>query len=165
MKSRYTSILTLLLIIFTCSIIQIHADLYESLEPGSATQYHRISYKTQQNEYDEDFQIFRKKFFSDSIFQISRIQFPVQIFNLDREKFWLIVFGEPVDTLKLMPKNNWYFHYSLESDTAYYEVKIKFDDKLVVYVERGKDFGIATVYKFIILDGKWFLTRVEYINL
>ena len=127
------------------------------------TQFPQV--KNQQVEKPENFNTFQKLFFSDKNFQISRIQFPLQIFDLDRKKFWSIIMEEPVDTLNYLAKNNWTFHASLADDTIHYETKIKFSPDQVTYVERGKDFGIATLYKFITRNGKWYLIRVEYINL
>jgi hypothetical protein len=164
-RIKFTLIIGVLFTIFFATVTKSPADANAIKQQDSPTIHKFISNNIQQMPGAENFYIFKEKFFSDSVFQISRIKFPVQIFDLDRENFWLIVLNEPVDTLKLLIKNQWNFHSSLASDTANFEVKIKFNDNTMTYVERGKDFGIATLYKFILIKGKWFLSRVEYINL
>ncbi len=113
----------------------------------------------------ENFQSFIYNFFSDSTFQKNRILFPLQIYDLDRKKFWSIVLKEPVDTLSLVYENTWTYHPSLAVDTIHYEIQIKYALNQVTYVERGTDFGIATIYKFKNINRKWFLVRIEYINI
>ncbi len=113
----------------------------------------------------ENFQSFIYNFFSDSTFQKNRILFPLQIYDLDRKKFWSIVLKEPVDTLNLVYENTWTYHPSLAEDTIHYEIQIKYAPNQVTYVERGTDFGIATIYKFKNINRKWFLVRIEYINI
>jgi hypothetical protein len=111
------------------------------------------------------FQNFIKKFFSDSIFQKERVLFPLQVYDLDRHKLWSIILKEPADTLNLILANNWKFHPSMATDTLHYEVQIKYSDKQVIYVERGVDLGLSTIYKFKIINRKWFLIRIEYVNI
>ncbi len=108
---------------------------------------------------------FIKKFFSDSTFQKNRILFPLQIYDLDRKKIWSIVLKEPVDTLNIVYKNTWSYHPSLAVDTIRFEIQTKYTPNQVTYVERGTDFGIATIYKFKNINRKWFLVRIEYINI
>jgi hypothetical protein len=113
----------------------------------------------------ENFQTFIKNFFSDSIFQKSRIKFPLNIYDLDRNKLWAIILKEPADTLKILVRNKWDFFSSLATDSLQYEVKIKFTNNRVIYVERGINFGISTIYNFKNINNKWFLIRLEYINI
>ncbi len=119
----------------------------------------------EQSTYPNYFQKFIKKFFTDSIFQKERILFPLQVYDLDRHKLWAIILREPADTLKLILANDWKFHPSMATDTLLYEVQIKYSENHVFYVERGVDFGLSTVYKFKIINRKWFLVRIEYINI
>jgi hypothetical protein len=72
---------------------------------------------------------------------------------------------ESADTLNLILANNWKFHPSVATDTLHYEVQIKYSDNQVIYVERGVDLGLSTIYKFKIINRKWFLIRIEYINI
>jgi len=113
----------------------------------------------------ENFQSFIYNFFSDSTFQRSRILSPLQVYDLDRKKLWSVILNEPVDTLRIIFGNKWKFHPSLATDTLHYEVQIKYSRHQVIYVERGTDFGLSTIYKFKIINKQWFLTRIEYINI
>jgi len=119
----------------------------------------------EQSTNPNDFQNFIKEFFSDSIFQKERILFPLQVYDLDRHKLWAIILKEPADTINLILANNWKFHPSVATDTLHYEVQIKYSDNQVIYVERGVDLGLSTIYKFKIINRKWFLIRIEYINI
>jgi hypothetical protein len=113
----------------------------------------------------ENFMIFIKRFFSDSIFQRNRIISPLQIYDLDRDKFWSIILKEPADTLKIVYGNKWKFHQSLVTDTSHYEIQIKSSPNQVIYVERGTNFGLSTIYKFKLINFVWYLVRIEYINI
>jgi len=124
-----------------------------------------ITQGKEQINYPENFQTFVKKFFSDSTFQKDRILSPLQVYDLDRKRLWSVILKEPVDTLKIVFGNKWKFHRSFATDTLQYEVQIKYARNQVIYVERGTDFGLSTIYKFKIINKQWFLVRIEYINI
>ena len=91
----------------------------------------------------ENFNSFYNRFHSDSLFQISRVKFP-------------LANSEKAD----IEKNNWIMHRSTINniDTSMFKTKITKTDnyyKEVIYIEGG-GFYLERVFKRI--NGKWYLT-------
>jgi len=96
----------------------------------------------------EDFDEFYRKFHSDSIFQMSRIQFPLKGSNRDGfdESKW--------------KKSTWEMHKVgvQEVDTTIFKIEIKKTDSLYterIYVDQA---GFDMTRTFELLDSKWYLT-------
>jgi|GEM_PF-5542935 len=101
----------------------------------------------------EDFSIFQSRFFSDSSYQLSRIKFPLNFLEPDNSPFQLVQgqwrFSEHLHWSKTNPSD---VHFKL------IEV-LNADRDKVVY---GKhDNGDYENYTFSLVDGKWFLVKVE----
>jgi hypothetical protein len=165
MKIRYHLISTILFITTIGYITSISGNVLKLDGLGEPSYCEPNPQITEETRSYEDFQTFIKKFFSDSTFQKDRILSPLQVYDLDRKRLWSVILKEPVDTLKIVFGNKWKFHPSLATDTLHYEVQIKYARNQVIYVERGTDFGLSTIYKFKIINKKWFLIRIEYINI
>jgi len=102
------------------------------------------------NNVDLKFETFLKHFNSDSLFQISRIDFPLKGKELDEEdgkeitvnksEFRKLDFNEPQKD---------------SSDTNRYELKIKVDGNKAIVETRGIDNGIYIDTYFEKKEGKW----------
>lgn len=101
----------------------------------------------------EDFDLFFKKFKSDSIFQIGRVKFPWK----------LVLTSEKGDTVEEIKKAAWKydtFHYEkgyASRDLDAYTQGIKNYGDSVKIELRGVDNGIQVDYTFVRESGKWFL--------
>ncbi len=105
----------------------------------------------------EDFSIFQSRFFSDSSYQFSRIKFP-------------LAFLKPDNSPSQIVKNQWRFSEHLHwgntnpEDVHFKLIEVVDTDKDKVV--RGKnDRGIYENYTFSLVNGKWFLVKVEIPNL
>jgi hypothetical protein len=95
----------------------------------------------------EDFMDFYSKFLKDSIFQMSRIRFPLE--------------GRSVDGDKISPWSidNWVTLKTsvFEVDTAQYKVEITESDTLKIFRVYIPNSGFEVLSKFGLIDGKWYL--------
>ncbi len=98
----------------------------------------------------EDFDSFYLKFHRDTLFQISRIIFPLEGYNLDSEN--------ALDTNSNFRwnRNEWTYHKLIELDSQFKrEFKIIGDSaKERIYIPNS---GLETIRKFSKKDGKWHL--------
>ncbi|MDR7210043.1 DUF4348 domain-containing protein [Flavobacterium piscis] len=105
---------------------------------------------------DENFVTFLNNFSRDSIFQISRIKFPLKIKEIDNENMIQLI-------EKTIPKSEYSkldFTYSKDALTREldrYSQKIVFKNNIAVVEIRGVDNGIYSDFSFEKIDGKWFL--------
>ena len=102
----------------------------------------------------EDFQVFYKKFHSDSVFQVSRIRFP-----LHGQWANLVDFGEKREFYdRTWTRDNWTMEKDHDySDRAYrYKISYRLDTVLDQTYVVHTDFSVS---KFFVLDkGKWYLS-------
>lgn len=96
---------------------------------------------------DEDFNQFYLLFHSDSVFQMERIQFPLEggSYDSENETKW--------------NKKNWQLKkYTVyDVDTTQYKVEFNFTDTMVnerIYIPNS---GFDFLCKYKLIDGKWFL--------
>jgi hypothetical protein len=103
----------------------------------------------------EDFDQFYNKFHSDSLFQISRIKFPLG--------------GMSLEGYESTPwtKGNWLMMKTRiqDIDTTQYEISYKKTDKQFNQKVWIKDSGFSSEYKFELIDKKWYLVYVLDQNL
>lgn len=111
--------------------------------------------KKSQSEYDHlEFDKFFKKFHSDSLFQLSRIIFPLAGENIDgweRDSLWY--------------KEDWTLHTNLQIDTSIYKEEFIYSDSLVkqiVFIE-GSGFYVERHFKLI--NGEWYLVYYLFQNI
>jgi hypothetical protein len=101
---------------------------------------------------DEDFQVFVEKFSRDSLFQISRVKFPLAVTELDNEY-------ESVE--KKVEKYNYrkidlrYDNSCANRELSKYIEKIKLEKNKATIEIRGIENGIMTDFYFEKRDGKW----------
>ena len=97
----------------------------------------------------EDFDSFYNKFHSDSMFQMSRVKFPLQGYDMDTS-----------EQVQKWTPDNWLMHRAKVSDvdTTIYDVKV--DSGHLIRKEKvfiaGGGFNLERVFKRI--NGKWYLT-------
>lgn len=116
--------------------------------------------KTQQVE-SKDFEIFFKRFSTDSLYQKKQIKFPLNYEYLiyQNDKF--------VKKNELIKNTEWfYINFSTDKDAINLEYD-KFTQKFifnnlsnVIYKRIGYDNGILINYHFKKIDEKWFLTSI-----
>jgi hypothetical protein len=117
----------------------------EQAETKPATAKPKPVVKTPVNESFEPFYI---KFHKDSVFQMSRIKFPLQGYAIDTSEM-------PIT----WTKNNWVMHHSTiqQVDTSRYKVESELHNtyyKEKIYIEGG---GFSAERIFKKLNGKWYL--------
>ncbi|MEO0331261.1 MAG: DUF4348 domain-containing protein [Bacteroidota bacterium] len=106
----------------------------------------------------EDFNIFLDKFVADSVFQISRIKFPVKFVTIDYDTY------QQVDTVIVKEKWNYDPIYLREEKQS--QIYDNFDMRLRDTNERifswhGIKNGINVHYYFKRIDGRWYLVAFE----
>lgn len=112
-------------------------------------------------EEHEKFREFLGNFSGDTMFQLNRIQFPLQIVLLD-ENYTNYVH-------KKIDKKDWIhenIYFSLSCNEIFPQVYYDFEmdseqspERVVAW--RGIDNGIAIFYYFKLIGGKWFLVKKE----
>jgi hypothetical protein len=95
----------------------------------------------------EDFKEFYSKFLTDSIFQMSRIKFPLEGRNVEGDK----ITSWTIDNWVLLKKS------AYEVDTVEYKVEITESDILKIFRVYIPDSGFEVLSKFGLIDGKWYL--------
>jgi hypothetical protein len=106
----------------------------------------------------EAFDTFFQQFSEDSIFQLSRIQFPISYYSVDIE--------DNKEEFVFSTDDFWYIDFTVDSEAATrsvdaYEPIIEREDSKAVYVRKGIDNGIRIEYYFERNDeGKWHLTQI-----
>ena len=106
---------------------------------------------------DEDFNIFLEKFNRDTIFQISRINFPLKVIERNDEN----LLEETEKTIELKEYEKIDLSYPkdiLTREFDRYRQNIKLSDKKATIEIRGIDNGIYINIYFEKEDGKWILT-------
>ena len=106
---------------------------------------------------DEDFNIFLEKFNRDSIFQISRINFPLKVIERNDEN----LLEETEKTIELKEYEKIDLSYPkdiLTREFDRYRQNIKLSDKKATIEIRGVDNGIYINIYFEKEGGKWILT-------
>lgn len=100
----------------------------------------------------ENFNIFFNRFSTDSVFQISRIEFPLKLTIIGGE-------GES-DTAKFIKKKDWLFaHAQPEKDViARPKQTSKAKANIHFLIE---DTGFSVYYYFVIRKGKWWMTSIR----
>lgn len=103
---------------------------------------------------DDNFNIFLKYFSKDSIFQISRVNFPLKVKELDSDENFETI-EKNIDISEYKKINLNYSNENLTKETDKYSQNIKIGtDKAVIEI-RGIDNGIHTDIVFEKKKGKW----------
>ncbi len=98
---------------------------------------------------EEKFENFKKQFFADSIFQKSRIKFPVKNILND------VDYGQKIEEIKI---SDWSF---LNIYKPEYIINFEHKQKTVSLIIQINDTGIYVIYRFNKIDGMWYLTEIE----
>ncbi len=106
---------------------------------------------------DEPFDVFFDRFHADSIFQMSRIQFPLPGVNTDHMQM--------EDTVYHWTESNWELHHDFNLDTTDFIVEKNILDSLVVEKIYLENSGFIVERTFKKLEGLWFLVYFKNINL
>ena len=144
---KFLSLTLLMLVIINCKE---NTELTRKADTSK-----RISIKETPKDIDENFNTFLKVFSKDSLFQISRVKYPLI------QKEWI----DPEKGIieKLITKNNYeildftYPKDALTREFDRYTQKIKTNKNKTVIEIRGVDNGIYSDYFFEKLNGKWML--------
>ncbi|WP_306352587.1 hypothetical protein [Flavobacterium sp. '19STA2R22 D10 B1'] len=102
----------------------------------------------------ETFESFYNKFHKDSLFQMSRIKFPLQGKLYDH--------GEEVE----WKKENWslFIHSLEEVDTTQYKISREITPQIITEKVWIQDSGFFSEMKYEYLNNEWFLTYYNEIN-
>jgi hypothetical protein len=106
----------------------------------------------------ESFNDFYRKFHSDSLFQVSRVVFPLPTLNSESNRKVEIVNGQKVN--KYLNSNNWRMHHQLE-DTATYKVKTQRTEDSVVETIYIPDSEFSFTRTFKLIQNKWRLVYIK----
>lgn len=120
------------------------------------------SINANQKKIDDDFKSFLRVFSKDSLFQVSRVKFPLVLEEwIDPEK----------GTVKRLIDKNAYkildFRYPKDALTREYDrynQTVKFKDNKAVVEVRGVDNGIYADYVFEKINGKWMLVACKELS-
>lgn len=107
----------------------------------------------------EDFDSFFLKFSSDSVFQISRIKFPLKKSILD--------ITDELEETKIL-KNEWDFISFKDNNSSlngFNYIKTKSDASQVKYEMRGIDNGILIEYIFQKEENEWYLIEIQDLSI
>lgn len=105
----------------------------------------------------ENFANFYDRFLSDSLFQISRIKFPLP--GINTEEMTLD------DSVYYWKKEEWVLHEKTEIDTTVFNVRRTVTDTLAVEEIFLEDSGFLIRSEFRPIDGRWYLTYYVDSNL
>jgi hypothetical protein len=103
----------------------------------------------------ENFNEFFQKFYNDSAFQRSRIQFPLAGINTDSM--------EMDDTIYYWQESKWTMLHD-ESDAPGIQKEICQNDSLSIVRFYINDSGFLIEAKFSLIKGRWYLTNLKFIN-
>lgn len=120
--------------------------------------------KTQKQ--DEDFEDFYSKFTSDSVFQISRIKFPLKGILLNGETVGFDKNGKDYKGVYTWNVTSWHMHHSVYNiDKNEYKVEIKNLGDTVRVGVYGIDFGYSHEQSYVKSNHKWYLVYLHEVNL
>jgi hypothetical protein len=105
---------------------------------------------------DNDFKVFIDYFSKDSIFQVSRVNFPLKVMEVD-ENNTLESIEKTISKTEYTKLDFEYPKDALTREYDKYTQKIKTNENKAVIEIRGYDNGICTDFFFEKLNGKWFL--------
>lgn len=111
--------------------------------------------KGQELNESENFYNFYKNFHQDSLFQMSRISFPLPGINTDEMTV--------EDTTYYWHQHKWIMHH--EVNESQFKIERDVSDILVTEKILTEDPGFFIERKFESIDGKWFLTYYASVNL
>ena len=112
---------------------------------------------------DENFETFLAKFNRDSVFQISRVKFPLKVKEIDLESMVELDENKSEFKERTILKSDYtkldftYPKDALTRELDRYTQKIKIKKNITVVEIRGVDNGIYSDFYFEKIDGKWFL--------
>lgn len=109
---------------------------------------------------DTDFDVFFKKFRSDSVFQKKHVRFPLKNTFLDSEGMYEVIRQD------VTPAKYKFLDFTGDEEAAHMEngaftIKIEKQKDSVFYLARGIDNGIHTDIKFAFINGCWYLVAIE----
>lgn len=103
----------------------------------------------------ERFDVFYQRFHKDSLFQLSRVKFPLPGVNTEVDHVWKQKYGaDPVNYH--WTKQDWPMH-RLLTDTVTYKIRRRKEKGMLVEDIYIPDSDFLFTRKFRLLDGKWFL--------
>lgn len=103
---------------------------------------------------NENFSKFLNIFYSDSAFQISRIQFPLKTYCNDNERTL------KQDTICIFERSEWNMIKQIEQDSVKYEQKISIQKNIAKETTIGKTYGFYYELTFSNINGKWYLIHI-----
>jgi len=156
MKSLILAICFLFLILFnSCNKNKVSEDSASEIQPQNSEQgVDTISSK--KNIIIENFEEFNKKFHSDSLFQVSRVDFPIE--------------GKHVSGFEQYSWNrkNWQFQVipvAEETEIGEYQHSLVKTDTLITERFWIQDSGFEVERQFKLIGNKWFLIYYNDINI
>lgn len=110
-----------------------------------------ITYKsstTSTTTFNETFEVFFKKFSTDSVYQLSRIVFPLNVEELETDDA----------RISTMTAKEWgYMNFVLKKPYLMKTISVNDTTKVNVQME---DTGVYVDYLFTTIDGKWMLVKI-----
>ena len=108
---------------------------------------------------EEKFEVFYNKFLSDSVFQLSRIKFPLLGECQDWGTTGLDEKGNPSSDKFVWNKDSWDILRKVnKSDAVDYDFKVIKEENKIIRTMKGKSFGFYLEETYERLEGKWYLT-------
>ncbi len=122
-----------------------------------------------ENYDNEDFNIFFMRFMTDSVFQKSRIKYPLKYITWSTNSYGDVDLGGEIDTIQIT-EANWqydpfYFNNASERTQIYDNFELKFrpsNERLLHWY--GIETGGDAKYYFNGFEGKWFLIKKEQLG-
>jgi hypothetical protein len=152
MKMKYLVIIGIAFAVFGCGTETKKEKAIES--PKVTEKFSEVKEVTK-----EKFDTFFEKFGTDSVFQLSRISFPISYYTVDIE--------DNKEEYVYSKDDFWYIDFTEDSQAAErkvdaYEPVIKRDDdSKATYIRMGIDNGIRIEYYFEMNDkGEWYLVEI-----
>lgn len=105
---------------------------------------------------DQTFEDFFERFSRDSIYQKSRVKYPLKWYYLEDNESNKLRFDV------INKKDDYdYVDFTLDNQSDKYEVVHEKKEKEMNYILKGNDSGLFMTYKFKLIDGCWYMVEIE----
>lgn len=155
-KMRYSAILFFILVQLICTDIKIFGAAASAV--NQATEAAQVTVP----EENEDFKFFLHQFAHDTLFQVSRIKFPLPSETFSEDG------SAEIDTIYIQ-KKNWEFISLIDNEyitTVYdnFNCELRDTGERVLAFE-GLASGVLVRYYFKLIDKKWFLVKTRDLSM
>tara|TARA_B100001105_G_C22284724_1_gene396855 strand:- start:430 stop:897 length:468 start_codon:yes stop_codon:yes gene_type:complete len=142
-----------LLLLFSCDKKQ-----EKTIEMPAPEKHFKEAYK--EDPCDTDFDVFFKKFQSDSIFQRQHVKFPLKNTYLNSDGDYEVL-RKDITVLNYRFLDFTKDEEAAKAENGAFTINIEKEKDSVFYQARGIDNGIHEDIKFAFIDGCWYLVAIE----